>query len=250
MQKLKEGFSRAWNSRAVGISAGAVALVVFGVVIAAIVLAFTAPAKPGAQDPQPSQPTTEPATRPTSDNGECNVPVGDTSLRPKLPADLRWEAAQGLTWPVSATGGPTRTKDGFPVCFARSPLGAALAATTMLYSQYNGHTPREMMQFYVVDSAGKTALLGSAGGSSSSAGDLAKLGANPMGFIADEYSPDRAGISLVFSVPQSETGYVGIPTTLVWVNGDWRLKLLDNGSFGTTSKPVEGQFVKWRPTNG
>lgn len=238
---------RAWNSKGAGVTAAVVLALVLLVVIVAIALSFVAPTKPGAQAPQESAAVQSPSAVPTKDNGNCNVPAGDTSLRPKIPADLRWEAAQGLTWPVSASVGPTKTRDGFPVCFARSPLGAALFGVTVMNEQYKGHSPVDLLKFYVADSPGKEVGL-KQGGSGGSAAETAAAGITPAGFITDSFTPDEAQVTLVLASPGTESGYTGLPFTFVWVDGDWRLKVLDSGKpfAGTVSAPVKGQFVEWR----
>ena len=43
---------------------------------------------------------------------------------------------------------------------------------------------------------------------------------------------------------------MSIPTTLLWVDGDWRIKVLDTGGSGEPSTPVKGQFVEWGAING
>lgn len=59
-------------------------------------------------------------------------------------------------------------------------------------------------------------------------------------------------MTLVLAVAGSSTGYVGFPSTLLWVDGDWKIKLLDDGSLfaGAASKPVAGQFIPWGGSNG
>jgi hypothetical protein len=242
---------RAWDSKATGITAAAILVLVLIVVIVAFVLSFTAPVKPGAQGPQqtetaPVSPSTSSA-QPTADAGPCNVPAGDMSYRPKMPADLRWEAVQGITSPASATVGPTKTQGGFPVCFARSPLGAALMGTTFLSKGWQGASPRSLTDLYVADSSGKQALLNKGTG----AGDpkqIAAAGVTPAGFIVDAFTPDEAHVTIVATAPGTQSDYIGFPFTFVWVNADWRIKALDSGDFwaGSTSAPVKGQFVEWR----
>lgn len=240
---------RAWNSKAVGVSAAVVLVLALGAVILAIVLSFTAPVKPNSPTPQPSEAAPVRTTAPTADAGACNVPVGDTSFRPKLPTDLRWAASHGLTWPVSATAGPTKTKDGFPVCFARSPLGAALAGTNVLYASWTGDA-HAAMDFYAIDSPGKVALKKLS--VVDNAQKLAQSGWTAAGFMVDSFTVDEAQVTVVFSTPGTQSGYTGFPLTLNWTGGDWRLKLLDNGntSAGGPSAPVKGQFVEWAGSNG
>jgi hypothetical protein len=179
----------------------------------------------------------------------CNVPVGDTSSKPAMPKDLRWAAAKGWTWPVSDTYGPTQTKDGYGTCFARSPLGAALAMTTF-YGLGNTQDSKKVLDFYAINSAGKTMALSKPATTQSDT-----TGVGPItfaGFIADSFTPDEAQITLVFALAKSPTGYMGLPATLRWIDGDWKLKLLDDGSTfaGDATKPVAGQFTSWGGSHG
>jgi hypothetical protein len=239
---------RAWNSKGAGVTAAVVLALVLLVVIVAIVLSFVSPAKPGAQAPQESPAVQSPSAEPTTDNGKCNVPPGDSSLRPKIPADLRWEAAKGLTWPVSASVGPTKAQDGFPACFARSPLGAALFGTTLTYQMWTEDVS-PVVNFYAIDSPGKKILQESPSGV---AQKVSEQGWTAAGFMVDSFTSDEAQVTVVLSTPTSQTGYTGFPYTVVWKDGDWHLKVLDSGATwaGAPSAPVKGQFVEWRANNG
>jgi len=163
-----------------------------------------------------------------------------------MPSDLRWEADKGWTWPVSDTYGPTETKDGFPVCFARSPLGAALTAVSMNASA-NVISARKAVELYGMESKGKDVLLGK-----TPDGPAATSPASFAGFIVDSFTGDEAAITLVMATPISSTGYTGLPGTFKWVDGDWKLKILDDGSsfVGQPPVPVKGGFVEWVGSNG
>lgn len=213
-------------------------LVVFVVAILLVMLLV----KPSGQD----QPSTPVAVESPKEEGGCTVPAGDTSAKPAMPKDLRWEAEKGWTWPVSDTYGPTKTKDGFPACFARSPLGAALAAVSMNTSG-NLKGARRTVELYAMDSKGKDLLLGKT--------PEAPAGTSPAsfaGFIVDSFSKDEASITLVVATAASSSGYAGLPLTFRWVDGDWKLKILDDGStfVGQPPVPVKGGFVEWSGTNG
>lgn len=225
----------------------AAALIAAVILVMAVIVAVT-----------PSQPTQQAAGGPSvvsSTGGAgtgCNVRTGDTSSKPALPGDLRWEAAKGWTWPVSATYGPTQHRNGLGVCFARSPLGAALAMAT-IYGAGATQDQREVTQLYVSDSAGKTAALAKA--TSSPSGESSSSSAGPItfsGFITDSFTPDEAHITMVFATSKSSTGYVGLPSTLQWVDGDWKVQVLDDGTgfAGNPTTPAEGSFVSWGSHNG
>lgn len=213
-------------------------LVVFVVAILLILIVV----KPSGQ-PEPSGPV---AVETPKNEGGCNVPAGDTSSKPAMPKDLRWNAEKGWTWPVSDTYGPTKTKDGFPACFARSPLGAALTAVSM-NAAGNLINARKAGEFYGIDSPGKEVLL-------AKTPDKAAMTAPPSfsGFIVDSFTGNEASITLVVATAASNSGYAGLPLTFQWVDGDWKLKVLDDGStfVGQPPVPVKGGFVEWSASNG
>ncbi|MDR7161742.1 hypothetical protein [Arthrobacter sp. BE255] len=186
------------------------------------------------------------AVETTTATGDCDVPEGDTSSKPAMPKDLRWEADKGWTWPVSDTYGPTKTKDGYGVCFARSPLGAALAAVSMNASA-NLVDARKTVELYTLDSKGKEVLLEKTPNE-----PAATSPASFAGFVVDSFSNDEAAITLVIATPASSSGYTGLPLTFRWIDGDWKLKVIDDGSMfvGQPPVPVKGGFVEWSGSNG
>ena len=207
----------------------------------ALIVIFTGPKKepaPAAGSPAPS---TGAATTPPAQEG-CNVPVGDTSSTPKMPDDLRWEAKDGWTWPVSDTYGPTESEGGFGVCFARSPLGAALMAVT-LNTAISTSDFKQAVELYVPDSPGRDYALAQPGG-----GDAAPI--SYSGFIVDSFTPDNAQVTIVFSTPDTSTGFTGLPLSFRWIDGDWKQVVLDDGSMfrGQPIEPQRGEFVEWKST--
>jgi len=239
---------RAWNSRGTGIAAAVIVGAAFLAVAASVVVGVVAPV--GADRAAPSgaaHPSATPRASAAADDGRCRVPAGDQSSVAAAPSDIRWVAGDaGVSWPASATVGPTRTRDGFGVCFARSPLGAALAASTELHAQWSS-SPADALEFYVADGPGKRALVDAARGGESSAAQMRDAGVSTVGFRVNSYTKDRAVITLVFSASTTDTGYVGAPLTVVWTGGDWRLAVLDDGNLfaGSPVTPAEGQFTPW-----
>ncbi len=215
-----------------------------GIVMVVAILAVVIFVKPAPKTPAPIADSTASATAEAV--GRCNVPQGDTSSKPAMPKDLRWTAAKGWTWPVSDTYGPTQDKDGYGVCFARSPLGAALTAVSF-NSSANTLNVKEATDIYVMESPGKEVYRRTLGQDSK-----AETPTVFAGFSVDSFTPEEAQITVVFATDKSTTGYAGIPETFRWVDGDWKLKVLDDGRFmtGQTTYPVAGQFVKWAGTNG
>jgi hypothetical protein len=100
---------------------------------------------------------------------------------------------------------------------------------------------------YLVDSKGKDVLLGK-----TPQGPAATTPVPFAGFIVDSFNPDEASITLVVATAASSSGYAGLPLTLQWMDGDWKVKVLDDGStfVGQAPVPVKGGFVEWVGSNG
>lgn len=193
----------------------------------------------------------------TDDSSQSTAPVGEgpcpkslsASTTSTVPADLRWAASQGVTWPVSDTVGPTSTTDGFATCFQQSPIGAALFSTGFIGSSTD-HPAREHFNYYMVPSPAKDEVLGAIDKASTVPPSLAQqfksIGANYVGYRIDQFGGTTAEVTVVMSIPNTATGYRGIRLSLVWQNGDWRVQAIENG--GDTNvffDVLDGQFTKW-----
>jgi hypothetical protein len=198
---------------------------------------------------KPAETTAPPspaAAETTKATGGCDVSAGDTSSKPTMPKDLRWKADKGWTWPVSDTYGPTKTKDGYGVCFARSPLGAALAAVSA-NTAGNLINAQGSLSMYAIPSVGRDVLL------KDTPNQAARTTPQIFsGFVVDSFTKDEASITLVVATAASSSGYAGLPLTFRWVDGDWKLKILDDGStfVGQPPVPVKGKFVEWSGSSG
>ena len=234
---------RGWNSKPAAVGAVVVVALVVIVVLLSTLLGVFAPAKNRDQGASNSAPTRNSSA---VASGPCNVKVTDSSSTPKVPSDLSWKTGEeGLTWPVSKSVGPTKTFDGFDACFARSHLGAALAATTAIYDQYGKHSAADSLNFYIADSAGKKKSLAVAP-QQSDPEQMRSSGMNPAGFSIDAFTKNRVELTLVYSYPSSSTGYYGMPMSMVWVDGDWKISVLDNGATSNTgTTPSDGDFIRW-----
>ncbi|ALD14370.1 hypothetical protein AES38_14825 (plasmid) [Clavibacter capsici] len=243
--------SRAWHSKqakwgAVGVLGAALLVVVTVTVLGVVAPEGASPAGPDASHrDEPVEATPTPLV---SDTPSCSAPTGETSSRPSIPSDLRYQPGiDGLSWPVSPTVGPTKELDGFDACFAHSRVGAALAAVTAVYSQFDARHPiGDSLAFYIADGPGKQTAISETARRSDPQSMLTN-GMTAAGFIVDAFSPDQAQITLVYTFPSSPTGYAGIPATMIWVDGDWKLRVLDDGnlSAGGSTTPGRGDFIPW-----
>lgn len=215
-------------------------------VIAALVIFFLpTESTPDAPDVAATASPAPSSSSPTAgaDAIGCDAPPSDDR---KVPSDLRWAAVDGVTWPVSDSTGPTATADGFPACFEHSPVGAALAAVTVLYSQIE-HSPLDSSTFYLADSVGKGVVLEQVKGNPASElkESLEANGVTMVGFQIEEYDDNRAAVRLVLRFPGSATGQRGLPYPMVWVDGDWKVKPLDTGSTGQATDVGPTEYTSW-----
>ncbi|KDP89795.1 MULTISPECIES: hypothetical protein [Clavibacter] len=243
--------SRAWHSKQAKWGAVGVLGAALLVVIAVTVMGIVAPedASSGGSDRSSADVGIE-ATPTTAavDDFKCSDVTANTTPIPAVPSDLRYQpGVDGLSWPVSPTVGPTRDVDGFDACFAHSRIGAALAAVTAVYSQFDTRHPiGDALAFYIADGPGKQMAISETAAKSDPESMLSN-GMTSAGFIVDSFSPDQAQITLVYTFPSSPTGYAGIPATMVWVGGDWKIRVLDDGelSAGGGTTPSKGDFIPW-----
>ena len=238
--------NRFWSSKASAIAA----LVVIALVVLSIgglivwnTIDNTKDAPAGAEG---GLAATAPATTPVSSTpaGGCAVPAGDQSLRPTLPKDLDWKAANGFTWPTSATVGPTQsTADGFGICFAKSPLGAALM-TANAFSSMAGIDGLTATELYTAESPGKAeSLAQSKPGPSTGVDGFVASGFSVVDFDA---ATGKATVALVMPVTDSR-GYVSVQIPLRWVDGDWKIYLSSgDANDWVYEQAVPGQFISWK----
>lgn len=250
MSETKPGaLNRLWSSKASAVAAVVViALVVLsiGALIVWNTIDNTKDAPAGAEG---GMAATAPATAATTTAapGGCDVPAGDQSLRPSVPKDLEWKAANGVTWPVSATAGPTQTNaDGLGICFAKSPLGAALM-TANAFGSMSGIDGIKATELYTAESPGKAESLKQSTSGPSTKKDLFVT----SGFTVVDFDGAAGTATIASIVPQaqSDTGFASIEVPLRWVDGDWKIYMDIDGANGWAyGKAIAGQFTPWKGT--
>jgi len=242
---------RGWNSKPAAISAIVIVALVVIVVLFSTLLGVFAPAKNDDQGSAGRPAPTESAA--ASTDGPCNVPTTGQAVQ-DVPSDLTWHAGRGgITWPVSAAVGPTKKVDGFAACFARTRTGAALAATTGYLGQYDtGHSVRQLLNFYIADSAGKPITVDGTAKGQTSPEQMRAQGLSVAGYSIESFTKNRVIVDLVLTQPSGATGYFAVPLTMVWVNGDWKVSVLDNGELysGNPLTPTQNDFTAWGGSNG
>ncbi|KXK58938.1 hypothetical protein AWW66_27000 [Micromonospora rosaria] len=196
-------------------------------------------------------------TRSADEPAGPRVPAGQVALTdcPPVPAappgparppeDATWRTLEaGHVIPLSVTEGPTRTEGGVLRCFARSPMGAVLAAYTIPVLLH-GPQWRAVLDRQVVAGQGQEIL--AARLEMLADGPVRRVDGRYEGFAVDRYSPEAATVQLL--VRGSTGGYSASRIELRWDGADWRLQPSAVGQLYQPVGEVLGSagYTLWRP---
>jgi len=170
----------------------------------------------------------------------------DLSIPLTTPAGLTWSLWHGEWEPYSRTAGPARVAGPVASGYARTPLGALIAAqqisTRYLISPNGGWRTVTLAQ--VLPSTGRDRFLTARASVSDDppAGGLAQ----PVAFRYVSWTRDQAVLQAVVRVPGRD-GFQVTTSTLFWSGDDWRLELQPDGGESpiATQVPTPTGFVLW-----
>jgi hypothetical protein len=183
------------------------------------------------------------AGRPTG----CETDDSKTEMPKQAPIDVRWETVATRRLPISVSAGPTEADKGMLWCFARTPLGAAMAAqvitttirseawNTVLDQQLVAGQARDFYQSVYARPAEK-------------AGETLQ---NYLGFAVTDFTPDIATVRLLTgSEGQTNvmnTSLFWTDVTVAWVDGDWKIVVSSGGTLTGAWNSVSSSagFVTW-----
>ncbi|MFF0728742.1 hypothetical protein [Streptomyces sp. NPDC004134] len=209
-----------------------------------------ADAAPGGQDPLagiggPLSPGDPQGVRQGADGRPegCRTDDRDTAQPTAAPGDIGWERLGGLMVPTSPSAGPRRIDAGMWWCFARTPLGAVLAAH-VIPIQLEGSAWRVVAEQQLVPGderdtfvAGMTAT----GGPDPENGAIARF----SGFALTSYSGDAATVRLL--VASRVGGHLSMSVTVLWRDGDWKVAPQEDGSpYSAAKQATPDGFLGWR----
>jgi hypothetical protein len=159
---------------------------------------------------------------------------------PTTPPDVSWSLFDGIALPSSSTAGPTRVSGAVHAGFAHTPEGALLADAQIAvrYLATPGRGWRDVLSEQVVPGPGVAAY--SKARLASGLADAARVDTAGVGQIVGfrfiTYTPTVAVIQLVVRFPSSK--YQVATNTVDWLDGDWKLQLLPDGSSASTVQTV------------
>jgi hypothetical protein len=164
----------------------------------------------------------------------------------KPPEDVTWRTLEaGHRIPLSATQGPLRTEGGVLRCFARTPMGAVLAAYIIPF-MLQGPDWQQVLNRQVVSGTGREIL----------AVRLERVAEAPMqrangsgyvGFALDRYTPDSAIVQLL--VRGATGNHTASILQLRWEGDDWRIQPGSIGELYQSAGEIHGSagYTLWRP---
>ncbi|TQJ46540.1 hypothetical protein OHU34_40985 [Streptomyces sp. NBC_00080] len=169
---------------------------------------------------------------------------GDRAAPEAPPADLRWRTVGGTRVPVSAAAGPTQETGPVLWCFARTPMGAVLAAH-VIPAQMTSPDWRAVTRDQVVAGFGRD-LFVSQRGSFSDARLKTRRNGTYAGFLLAEYSPAAATVDVLIKSPDGP--YFSTSVRLLWSGGDWKIRPANDGGLHTELSSASGTdgFVLWK----
>lgn len=220
-------------------------------VVAVLILRSTSVSHPLRVDTPPAltaSPTAKAApsqAKPT----ESTEPVA-TAVPTSTPSDMSWSLFDGIALPSSVTAGPTRVDGAVHAGFAHTPEGALIADAQIAvrYLATPGTGWRDVLAQQVVQGPGVEAYTKeriAAGLGNVAHVDTAGVG-QIVGFRFVTYTPSVAVIQVVVRFPSSGQ-YQVATNTVDWLDGDWKLQLLPDGSSASTIQQVNdlAGFVPW-----
>ncbi|MFE9328265.1 hypothetical protein ACIHDR_46015 [Nocardia sp. NPDC052278] len=177
--------------------------------------------------------------------------IGDHDWLTAAPAGLReqggWQRIHGAVVPISSSDGPTRIQDGVPGGYARTPQGAALAASMSVYQVGARPGDRAVLRARMVLTSADQA----------SFDDMIAKGKLPRqqpevvtraliahdAFRIDTYADDLAIVRLAVrgTTTATERSWVTVTVPMVWYDDDWRLR----GSGGQLPTEVVHDLGGW-----
>ncbi|MEU6201530.1 hypothetical protein [Streptomyces sp. NPDC047061] len=172
----------------------------------------------------------------------CRTDDGNTERSAASPRDLRWRQLGTMMVPTSPSAGPLHRDDDLWWCFARTPVGAVLAAHTILVELSGTHW-RTVTEQQIVPGNRRDrfiSLKAVAGEPAPGTGGAGRY----VGFTVPSYARDSATVQLLVTNPVG--GYLSTSVSLRWRDGDWKLDPLGDGSLYTTPEQTQPfGFVQW-----
>lgn len=156
------------------------------------------------------------------------------------PQQVTWQNYREIALPVSAVSGPKQSSSAAATGFEQSGQGAALAAiqTSVRMSVAPDEQWTEIARSSIAPGPGRDAfMVNRAQVSVDGQGTEEEFRPTIRGYIVDEYSPERAVISVV--TEYSDGSLLSTREEVVWREGDWKLVIADPEGGDAAARSIE-----------
>lgn len=226
-----------------------VAAVIVGLlVILGLVVTTVAILKPKAETPVPEPTVTEPAdpVAPSSNDSKSSCGLNLVELTGTLDTSppITWDFAGTTAFPVSAEFGPASAIEaGIRTCFARTPEGAALAASAGAAYLTSPSTRSAWMEYGLALGPVRDKML-----AADPISENPTIRTQITGVRLLSYDGNHAQVDVGVTVMASgETFYLAAVMPLVWQDGDWRVDLPETFvGDGMARLPNLNGYVYWK----
>ena len=226
------------------------AAVVVGLLIVAAVVVWIVSSISSSDDPEPApQPSESSTSAPAPSEGAaggssiCGLDLVEMSGTLDTAPATTWDYAGTTPFPVSDEFGPADTTDaGIKTCFARTPEGAALAASVGVGYLMNPDTIQPWRESALAKGPIRDQVLSTPPTDVSS-----EVRAEVTAFRLLGYDGDSARVDVgVMVTGNGNTGYLSIVMPLIWEDGDWKVNYSETD---LTERPAQlpnlAGYIHW-----
>lgn len=217
------------------------AAVVVGLLATAAVVVWIVSSLSPSNDPEPAPaPSTSSTSAPAPSEGAeggssvCGLDLVEMSGTLDTAPATTWDYAGTTPFPVSEKFGPADTTDsGIKMCFARTPEGAALAASAGVAYLLNADTVQPWREYALAAGPIRDQLLSTPSTSEGSP----EIRNEVTAFRLLSYDGDSARVDVGVTVTgNGKTGYLSAVIPLVWEDGDWKVNYSESD---LTARPAQ-----------
>lgn len=186
--------------------------------------------------PTPSVSATPEGSAGSNSDSVCGLNSSDQSIPTTAAPETTWELVGTIAAPTSSDAGPGLDDEGFHSCFAQTPTGALFAAANIMVQGSDADLAERNVIENVAPGAGQEKAL-QATREALSEGSLGSVDERVQiaGFQVLEYTESAATIDL--AVRSSNGVVASVVSQLVWLEGDWKIVLQENGQ---PAVPIRG----------
>jgi len=136
--------------------------------------------------------------------------------------------------------------EGLRTCFAHSPVGALYASVNVVATTTDPALWERLVRKLAVEGQGRDRALEEL--DSESAAEVENTKIQVAGFSVTSYESSAAVINLAFQADSGDAaGFLQLPVSLRWADGDWKFTVADNGDpfTGLGQIPDLSSYVEW-----